>query len=57
VRESSRVQPISDADITATLEHLSPIVADMVRLQRLNEARPSEICDIRPCDINRASEV
>lgn len=29
----------------------------MVQLQRLTRARPSEICAIRPADINRTSEV
>ncbi len=56
-REGRKVQPISDADVQATLEHLPAVVADMVRLQRLTGARPGEICDIRPCDINRTGDV
>ena len=51
------MKPISDADILATLEHLPEVVADMVQLQRLTGARPGEICDIRPGDINRTGDV
>ena len=32
------------------------VVADMVQLQRLTGARPGEICDIRPGDINRTGD-
>jgi integrase len=56
-REGGRVKPISDADIQATIEHLPRVVADMVQLQRLTGARPGEICDIRPGDINRKGDV
>lgn len=48
------VEPVSDAVIDRTLEHLPPVVADMVRLQRLTGARPGEICEVRPCDMDRA---
>jgi integrase len=56
-RETSKVKPISDADILTTMEHLPAVVADMVQLQRLTGARPGEICDIRPGDINRKGDV
>jgi integrase len=52
-REGRKVKPVSDADVMATIEHLPAVVADMVQLQRLTGARPGEICDIRPGDINR----
>lgn len=56
-REGRKVTPISDADIMATLKHLPKVVADMVQLQRFTGARPGEICNIRPGDINRESDV
>ena len=56
-REGSKVKPVPDTDILATTEHLSSTVADMVQLQRLTGARPGEICDIRPGDINRQGDV
>lgn len=52
-RESHRVLPVPEADLAATIQCLPPVVCDMVRLQRLCGARPSEICDLRPIDINR----
>lgn len=51
------VQPVPSATVDATLPHLSPIVADMVRLQRLTGMRPAEVCLLRPCDIDRTGEV
>jgi hypothetical protein len=43
-RESLPVLPVDDVTVELTLPHLPPIVADMVRLQRLTGARPEEIC-------------
>ena len=56
-RETERVQPVDDATVDATLPHLSRVVADMVRFQRLTGARPGEVCDLRPGDIDRTGEV
>ena len=43
--------------VDATLPHLPPVVADMVRFQRLTGARPGEVCGIRPCDVEREGEI
>lgn len=51
------VLPVDDATVDATLPHLSPVVADMVRLQRLTGARPGEICSLRPGDVDRTGDV
>lgn len=56
-RESKPVLPVSDEVVAQTLLHLPPIVADMVRLQRLTGARPEEICKLRPCDLDQSGEV
>lgn len=56
-RESKPVLPVDDATVDATLPHLSPIVADMVRFQRLTGARPGEVCQLRPCDVDRSGDV
>lgn len=45
------VEAVSDDIIEKTLQELSPIVADMVRLQRLTGMRPGELCILRPCDL------
>lgn len=55
--ELPRVKPVHDAVIDATIKHLSRVVADMVRLQRLTGTRPGEVCRMRPCDIDRRGKV
>ncbi|MEX2141616.1 MAG: site-specific integrase [Pirellulales bacterium] len=56
-RETKRVQPVADEAVDATLPKLSPVVADMVRLQRLTGMRPGELCILRPADIDRSADV
>jgi integrase len=51
------ILPVDDAMVEMTLPHLSPIVADMVRFQRLTGTRPGEVCGLRPVDIERDGEV
>lgn len=55
-RETAPVQPVADDVIDATLPHLPPIVADMVRLQRLTGCRPGEVCIMRRRDVRRDSQ-
>lgn len=53
-------EPIGPADIIhvrATAKHLSPIVKSMMRVQIATGMRPSEICRMRPCEIDRRGEV
>jgi integrase len=56
-REGKRVLPVSDVTVDATLPFLSPVVANMVKLQRLTGARPGEICSMRTGDIDRTGDV
>ena len=56
-RESVPIPPVADQVIASTIEHLPAVVADMVKLQRLLGCRPTEVCTIRPRDINRTGEV
>lgn len=52
------VRPVSDEVLEATIAQLPKVVADMARLHRLTGARPSELCSMRPCEIDRSdSEV
>lgn len=53
--ERPPVLPVADAVVDATIPHLPSIVADMVRLERLTGCRPAEVCQIRPCDVDRSS--
>ena len=56
-RETSRIRPVSDAIVNATIAALPNVVADMVRVQRLTSARPGEICSMAPVDLDRTADV
>ena len=55
--ESKPVLPVDAATVEATLRHLNRQVAAMVRLQCLAGMRPGEVCQMRPCDLNRDGAV
>lgn len=52
-RETEKVQPVDDDVVEATLKHLQPMLADMVRLQRLTGMRPGEVCRLIPAEIHK----
>src|SRR4051794_29999642 len=56
-QERPPIRPVAEDMVEATLPHLSPRVAAMVRLQLLTAARPGEVCAIRPCDVDRSQTV
>jgi integrase len=56
-KETDPIEPVPTAIVEATLTHLSKVMADMVRLQRLLGCRPGEICKLTPSMIDRTSEV
>jgi integrase len=51
-KERPRVKPVPDDVLEKTLAHLPAIPAAMVRLQRLSGARPHEVCELRPIDLD-----
>jgi integrase len=53
--ETEPIKPVPDAVVDATLSCLPVVVADMVRFQRLTGARPGEVCQLRPGDIDRSN--
>ncbi len=53
-REKPKVELVEDALIEATLPHVSPLVADAIRVMRLTGARPTEILTMTPEAIDRA---
>ena len=57
VIERPKVKPVSNAQIKATLPHLSPVVADMVRLQRSTGMRPGEVFVMRWRDIDKKKDI
>ena len=56
-REGRRVRPVADDVVNATLPYLTPVLQAMVMVQRLTGARPGEVCQMRPCDIDRSLDV
>jgi integrase len=56
-RDLPPVPPATEAQLTAIMPHLSPVVADMVRFQRLTGCRPGEVCALRPCEVDTSGEV
>jgi integrase len=56
-KEPAPVTIVSDEIVDATLPHLPDVVAAMVQFQRLTGARPGEVCQLRPCDIDRTDAV
>ena len=56
-RETAPVAPVPEADVEATLPHLSRVVAAMVRLQRLFGMRPGEVCRMSIAEIERCGDV
>jgi integrase len=56
-REPEPIGPVDDEVVEATLPHLPPVVADMVRFQRIVGCRPGEVCQIRPCDVDTSADV
>jgi integrase len=56
-RETAPITPVEDPIVDATLPFLPEVVADMVRFQRYTGCRPAEVCLIRPCDVDRSSDV
>ncbi len=55
--ESKRVSPVDPILVNATIPFLPAIVAAMVRLQLATAMRPSEVCIVRPDDIDRSGDI
>jgi integrase len=53
-RETPRVKPVADAVVEKTLAYLAPMVAVIVRVQRLAGMRPHEVLEMRGADIDRS---
>lgn len=56
-REAKPVEPVDDATVDATLPYLPSTLADMVRIHRLIGCRPTELCIMRPVDVDRSGDV
>jgi integrase len=56
-RETEPVRPVSLALVNDTLPHLSPTIADMIRLQLATGARSGEVCIMRGCDVDMTGSI
>jgi integrase len=56
-REKDPVGPVPDLHVEATLAHLSAVVADMVRLQRVTGMRPGEVCIMTAAELDTSGPV
>ncbi len=56
-RETPKVRQVEQQVVDQTLRFLPDVVADMVRFQLFTGCRPGEACSVRPCDIDRSSEI
>jgi integrase len=54
-RETARVRPVAQEMVEATLPHLRPTVQAMARLQGLVGCRPTEVCLLRPMDLDMSN--
>lgn len=54
-RDNPRREPVAPSIVQATLPHLHPVVADMVRLQLLTGCRPSELFSLTPAEIDQTN--
>jgi len=55
--ERAPVSPVDNESIEKTTAHLSPLIGDMVAIQRLTGMRPGEICSLAACEIDRSESI
>jgi integrase len=56
-RETQKILPVSEGLVNDTLPHLSPVLADLIRVQLLTGARSGEVCAMRGIDIDMAGAI
>ncbi len=56
-RETEPIKPVEWETVVATMEHLPPVVRDMVRVQFLTGCRPQDVCGLHPGCIDRSGEI
>ena len=52
-KETKAIQPVSLDVVRTTIKELPPILRAMIRVHVATGMRPSELCNMRPCDIDR----
>lgn len=57
IEEAPEQQGVDLQIVERTIPHLSPVIADMVRIQLLTGCRPGEVCKLTPGGIDRSEDV
>ena len=56
-RETEPITPVAESHVRAILTYTTPIIAAMIELQLLTGMRSTEICLMRPCDIETSGRI
>ena len=56
-KESRQIKAVPKDVVYRVLPYTTPTVAAMIQVQYLTGMRPGELCDLRPCDIDRSRVV
>lgn len=56
-KETKRIKAVADKHVDASLPYMSNVVSAMVQLQRITGMRSTEICIMKPCNLDRSGEV
>jgi integrase len=56
-RESKKVLPADMSMVNAIIARVTPVLADMIQIQLYTGMRPGELCKMRPCDIDRSTNI
>lgn len=56
-KETGRVPAVPELHVYAVLPYTTPVVAAMIELQLLTGMRSTELCILRPCDLETSGEI
>ncbi|MCD6395381.1 MAG: hypothetical protein J7M40_18010 [Planctomycetes bacterium] len=56
-RETAPIMPVDEKYVYAILPYTTPVIASMLELLLFTGMRPGELVIMRPCDIDRSSEI
>lgn len=56
-KETGRVPAVPEPHVYAVLPYTTPVVAAMIELQLLTGMRSTELCILRPCDLETSGEI
>ncbi len=56
-RECDKIKPVPWEDVQPVFEFVSPVVAAMIQAQWFIGVRPSNVCNLRPAELDRTEDV